>query len=168
MCDSRLPRPPVPLSCAANSLSRAQLPLTTFRINTSTTPRKCSFYGTYEPAKPFRVGTFRKKGKGSGSLQPPPTKLPKGNATLMQTVCLPFIFNQLQDAPPATLFFSHFCIVAGGGGGPSPFSIFTFQFPPLAQFHVRRSVPYLLCSSLATRHFPVVHSTYQIHARIRP
>src|SRR5437762_956164 len=24
-----------------------------------------------------------------------------------------FVFNQLQDAPPATLFFSHFCIVAG-------------------------------------------------------
>src|SRR5207248_4842074 len=28
----------------------------------------------------------------------------------------PFVFNQLQDAPPATLFFSHFYVVAGGGG----------------------------------------------------
>src|SRR5437763_1660589 len=27
----------------------------------------------------------------------------------------PFIFRQLQDAPPATLFFSCFCMVAGGG-----------------------------------------------------
>src|SRR6184192_2288387 len=29
----------------------------------------------------------------------------------------PFIFKQLQDAPPATLFFSCFCMVAGGGRG---------------------------------------------------
>src|SRR6184192_1308588 len=29
----------------------------------------------------------------------------------------PFIFKQLQDAPPATLFFSCSCMVPGGGGG---------------------------------------------------
>src|SRR5207245_2485058 len=27
----------------------------------------------------------------------------------------PFVFNHFHDAPPATLFFSWFCIVAGGG-----------------------------------------------------
>ena len=32
----------------------------------------------------------------------------------------PFIFRQLQDAPPATLFFSCFCMVAGGWVGASP------------------------------------------------
>ena len=31
----------------------------------------------------------------------------------------PFIFNSLQDAPPSTLFFSYFCIVAGGWVYPS-------------------------------------------------
>src|SRR5205814_8231044 len=32
----------------------------------------------------------------------------------------PFIFKQLQHAPPATLFFSCFCMVAGGWVGASP------------------------------------------------
>ena len=32
----------------------------------------------------------------------------------------PFIFKQLQDAPPATLFFSCFCMVARGCWGASP------------------------------------------------
>jgi hypothetical protein len=32
-------------------------------------------------------------------------------------ICL-FIFNNFQDAPPATSFFSCFCIVARGGGVP--------------------------------------------------
>src|SRR5437762_12359539 len=32
----------------------------------------------------------------------------------------PFVFKQLQDAPPATLFFSCFCMVARGWVGASP------------------------------------------------
>src|SRR5207248_385873 len=31
----------------------------------------------------------------------------------------PFVFNHFHDAPPATLFFSCFCIVAGGGYAPA-------------------------------------------------
>src|SRR6266567_8529524 len=44
----------------------------------------------------------------------------------------PFIFNNFHDAPPATPFFSKFCIVARGGMGLlcSPFSLFRFP-PPL-------------------------------------
>src|SRR5215470_16716357 len=55
----------------------------------------------------------------------------------------PFVFNSFQDAPPATLSFSWFCIVAGGRGGgrtlkcgsciphPSsgPSNLQTFQHP---------------------------------------
>src|SRR5215472_6058570 len=32
----------------------------------------------------------------------------------------PFVFNHFHDAPPASLFFSIFCIVAGGGYTPQP------------------------------------------------
>src|SRR5215470_1861992 len=35
----------------------------------------------------------------------------------------PFVFNQLQDALPATLFFSYFCIVAGGCRGRQIMSV---------------------------------------------
>src|SRR5213080_1640037 len=35
----------------------------------------------------------------------------------------PFIFKQLQDAPPATLFFSCFCMVARGVAGGKPGSL---------------------------------------------
>src|SRR5215467_12167953 len=31
--------------------------------------------------------------------------------------CSPFAFNNFHDAPPATLFFSSFCIVTGSGYG---------------------------------------------------
>ena len=38
-------------------------------------------------------------------------------ATTLQ-ICS-FVFNELQDAPPATFFFSCICIVAGGYGVPA-------------------------------------------------
>jgi hypothetical protein len=33
----------------------------------------------------------------------------------------PFVFNHFQDAPPASSFFSYFCIAARAGMGPLPF-----------------------------------------------
>src|SRR5947208_2824295 len=41
-----------------------------------------------------------------------PSKFPRS----WLQIC-PFVFKQLQDALPATLFFSCFCMVAGGGRG---------------------------------------------------
>ena len=44
----------------------------------------------------------------------------------------PFVFNNFQDAPPATLFFSCFCIVARGWPYPSPSADLKFCFNRLS------------------------------------
>src|SRR5205823_9299490 len=53
----------------------------------------------------------------------------------------PFIFKQLQDAPPATLFVSCFCMVAGGWVGASKEGMLPSAQCSLSRIRAKSSPP---------------------------
>ena len=67
-----------------------------------------------------RITSLQKRPRGPLPLCPPVVLLcfreRSSFATTLQ-ICT-FVFNHFHYAPPATLFFSHLCIVAGGWGAP--------------------------------------------------
>jgi hypothetical protein len=77
---------------------------------------------------PFLINHFRTLShamEGGGMNPLFPRVISHGSPVTMLQIC-PFNFNNFHDAPPATPFFSCFCIVAGGVGSFS-FSAFCFQ-----------------------------------------
>jgi hypothetical protein len=88
-----------------------------------------------EPSQPLShqslAHSFPCNGGGRGSSM---NSAADDSPRFLLQIC-PFIISNLQDAPPATLFFSCFCIVAGGwvGGTEFRFSHFEFRVPALRQ-----------------------------------
>ncbi len=105
-----------------------------FRLWTSASPSECALTGRLELientatlsllestlTRPCAVtpveATLTKK--GGGRVRGLALKFQTFQRCNLLLLCSLFVFSHFHDAPPATLFFSCFCIVAGGGYTP--------------------------------------------------